>query len=138
MKKLLPLLVAASLVAPFRAAALNPVPLVATSGLSTATTLTKVVTGDATKTTYVWLWRAFSSVACTATADAHFTLKTGTGTNCGTGTAVVDGCFNQTTFTGCGSGTLPVPIIVPPGKDLCWIMSVAGSKWVTVHYTQSL
>lgn len=103
----------------------------ASSGLSTATTLTQLVAASGSNRILVKSWKCSASVASTTTADQQCTLKYGTGTNCATGTTYLDGCFQ-----GVNGGCLGGEIVVPASQALCWIHAAAGSKIVTVTYRQ--
>ena len=109
-------------------------PLSATSGLSTATALTQLIAAPgASVSIYITAWKCSSSAAATATADQQCTLKYGTGTNCGTGTTYLDGCFNPANG-GCHSPFPGGPVKVPANNALCWIHAATGSKIVSVQY----
>jgi len=108
-------------------------PLFATTGLSTATTLTELIAvPGASVSVYITGWKCSSSAASTTTTDQQCTLKYGTGTNCGTGTTYVDGCF-QGSNGGCAE-SMDSPIKLPANNALCWIHAAAGSKIVRVNY----
>lgn len=108
-------------------------PLFVTSGLSTATTLTQLVAAPgAGVSIYITGWKCSASVAATATADQQCTLKYGTGTNCGTGTTYVDGCF-QIANGGCAE-SMSMPLKVPANNALCWVHAATGSKITRVNY----
>jgi hypothetical protein len=71
-----------------------------------------------------------TSVAATFAADQFPTLKYGTGGACGTGTTIFWGGFavaNTTTIA-----DLTTPIKIPANNEVCWMMSLAGSKFVTL------
>lgn len=109
-------------------------PLSASSGLSTATTLTELIAAPgASVSIYITSWKCSSSAASTATTDQQCTIKRGTGTNCGTGTTYVDGCF-QTANGGCASSFDGGPLKITANNALCWIHAATGSKIVTVNY----
>lgn len=109
-------------------------PLSASSGLSTATTLTELIAAPgASVSIYITSWKCSSSAASTATTDQQCTIKRGTGTACATGTTYVDGCF-QTANGGCASSFDGGPIKITANNALCWIHAATGSKIVTVNY----
>lgn len=103
--------------------------------VSTATTLQAVggacaaPSGD--RSIYITDIEFGSSAAAGTAADSFPTLKAGTGTTCGTGTAVIWQALlaanSQVT------ASLSTPIRVTKGNDICWIMSTAGSKTLQVH-----
>ena len=103
-----------------------------TSGLSTATTLTELVAASGSNKVYIKNWKCSASVASGTTADNQCVLKYGTGTNCATGTAIIDGCF-QAANAGCNGQE----IVVPASQAVCWIHAAAGSKYVTITYRQA-
>lgn len=104
-------------------------------GVSTATTLQAVggacASPSATRPIYVTDIEFGSSAAGSTAADSFPTLKYGSGTTCGTGTTI----FWQAMVTANGNiiANLTMPIKVPKGNDLCWIMSTAGSKTIQIH-----
>lgn len=103
---------------------------------STATTLTAFVGAgcigrEAQVAFYITDIVASSTVIATATADTYLTLKTGTGTNCGTGTAVLWAAYNLAFAPVAVS--LNTPLKVPGGQDLCWMHVAAGSKTFIVR-----
>lgn len=74
------------------------------------------------------VWSA--SAASTTSADAAMTIKYGTGGTCGTGTTSVwasGNAANQAT-----ASNRQTPIRIPHNNELCWIHSVAGTKWAVV------
>jgi hypothetical protein len=72
-----------------------------------------------------------SSAASGTAADSFPTLKYGTGTTCGTGTAVFWQAFTVANTTVVANYSTPIKI--PKGNDICWIMTTAGSKTIQVH-----
>lgn len=72
-----------------------------------------------------------SSAASGTAADSFPTLKVGTGTTCGTNTAVVWGALSAANTTVWDD--LGTPIVVPVGYDVCWIMTTGGSKFITIQ-----
>lgn len=99
------------------------------TGLSTSTTLVELVPATSGSRIYVKSWKCSSSAAATTTANEQCRLKSGTGTNCGTATVEVDGCFNPA-LGGCLGGEL----VLPAGHALCVQHAAAGSKIFTVTY----
>ena len=104
--------------------------------VSTATTIT-AVGGDCAAepgmSHYITDIAAGSTVISSTAADAMPTLKYGTGTTCGTGTVVVWLAQNLANTTVIDNRETPIRI--PPGNDLCWIASAAGTKhWVITGY----
>lgn len=105
--------------------------------VSTATTITAVggdcaaKVGLALNVTDI----TFSASATGIAADAFPTLKYGTGTACGTGTAIFWGQLSA------GALVVPdhflTPIKLPANVDVCWISSTAGSKFIVIsgYYT---
>lgn len=76
---------------------------------------------------------AFSTDVGSLTADTHNTLKYGTGTNCGTGAVTVWAALTTTGGTLANvTERLQAPLRIPPGRDICWINSTAGSKTLTL------
>lgn len=103
----------------------------ASSGLSTATTLTQIQAAPgASLSLYVTGFLMSASVASTTTTDQQLTLKYGTGSNCVTGTTYITGCFNAANDE-C-SRELVTPIKIPANNALCWIHAAAGSKIISV------
>jgi len=73
---------------------------------------------------------ASASVISSVTADNYFSLKSGTGAVCVTGTAVV---WNAYTLALAPVHALfPTAIKVAPASDLCWMHAAAGSKHLTI------
>lgn len=106
--------------------------------VSTATTLTAVTgctarPGMALSITDI----NFSTNASAIAADTFNTLKSGTGTNCGTGTAVVWGAFSAAATQASTPQRFVTPLRLPQNTDLCWINSTPGSKFlvITGYYT---
>lgn len=99
--------------------------------VSTATTLTSFCAGSQSKPRYITDIDFGSSAAGSTAADSFPTLYVGTGTNCGSNTAVIW----QAMITANGNivENLTTPIKVPAGYDVCWIMSTAGSKTVQIR-----
>jgi hypothetical protein len=105
-----------------------------TTGLVTTTTLSQIVAAPAAGAIRLLSVVASASVAATTTADQQLRFKSGTGSNCATGTADVIGAFNA------ANGGFA--IAWPPGAGpklaatsaLCWIHAAAGSKIITVTY----
>lgn len=105
-----------------------------TTGLVTTTTLTQIVAAPTAGAIRLLSVVASASVAATTTADQQLRLKSGTGSNCATGTADVIGAFNA------ANGGFA--IAWPPGHGpklaatsaLCWIHAATGSKIITVTY----
>lgn len=115
-----------------------------TQAVSTATTLTELVAvptqvDSKDLSIYVTSVIASSSAASSTAADAHFTFKYGTGTNCGTGTTTLMPLAMNVANGGFVWSLPPGSYIkVPAGKALCWIHSVAGSKVINVSYFLAL
>lgn len=103
--------------------------------VSTATTLQAVGGGCAApagdRSIYITDIEFGSSAAGGTAADSFPTLKSGTGTTCGTGTAVI--WQAMITANGQITANLTTPIHVTKGNDVCWIMSTAGSKTLQIH-----
>lgn len=80
---------------------------------------------------------AFSTNAAGIAADSFNTLKYGTGTTCGTGTAVFWGAFSTAAVQTTTVQTFATPLRLPQNVDVCWINSTAGSKFlvITGYYT---
>ena len=96
-----------------------------------ATTTTQIIALSGTKTTYVTFAKVFSG------GTVNVTFKYGTGTNCATGTTVLEGPYPliaQTGWTESG-GTGPV-IIVPSGQALCVTTDASVSGGVKLIYQQ--
>jgi hypothetical protein len=99
---------------------------------STATTLT-AFTASATcpqatpgQAVYITDITASSSAISTATVDNYPVLKTGTGTNCATGTVAIWAGYTLTFTTIIAN--FVTPIRVPANTDLCWMHAATGSK----------
>lgn len=102
--------------------------------VSTATTLT-AMTGECAapgvgRSLYLTDIVFGSSVASGTAADSFPTLKSGTGTDCGTGTAVIWSALSDGNATIVDHRTRPIK--VPADSDVCWMHSGVGSKVVTV------
>jgi len=96
--------------------------------LSTATTLTEIKAAPgAGLSLYITDISVYNSALSTATADAHPTLKFGTGANCATGTTTFWRMMNGVTFTG-SEQTFLTPIKLTANNALCFITSVAGTR----------
>jgi hypothetical protein len=129
--------------------------LVTSQAVSTATSLTQLVTNPITTCTdvatpyscctgngagatcaiYVTSIIASSSAASSTAADSHFTLKYGTASNCGTGTTTLMPLAMNVANGGFVWSLPPgFAIKVPAANGLCWIHSVAGSKIINVGY----
>jgi hypothetical protein len=129
--------------------------LVTSQAVSTATTLTQLVTNPITTCTdvatpyscctgngtgptcqiYVTSVIASSSAASSTAADSHFTFKYGTGAACGTGTTTLMPLAMNIANGGFVWSLPPgFAIKVPAANGLCWIHSVAGSKVINVAY----
>lgn len=74
----------------------------------------------------------FSSDAGAIAADAYNTIKYGTGTACGTGTVTIWSAMTVVASQGSTIQSFRSPLRVPPGNDLCWINSTAGSKSLVI------
>lgn len=98
---------------------------------STATTLTEIQAAPVTGASlYITDITMSASVIATTTTDQYLTLKSGTGTNCGTGTAVVLAAYNLA-MAGVVLN-LQTPIKLPAASALCFIHAAVGSKSVVV------
>lgn len=88
----------------------------------TVAAATKIVTGISGKSIYV------TGVALIPVATSVVTFTTGTGTNCGTGTASVTGAMTfaagQTLTYGIGNGAV---FVIPQGNDLCITIATAAA-----------
>lgn len=73
----------------------------------------------------------FSASASGIAADAFPTLKYGTGTTCGTGTAIFWGALTANEFV--RPHQMTTPIRIPENRDICWISSTAGSKFIVIN-----
>lgn len=103
--------------------------------VSTATTITAVGGGCAAQNDNSALYItdiAFSTNAGAIAADSFNTLKYGTGTTCGTGTTIIWLAMNTAAVQTVTVQSLRVPLRIPPGNDLCWINSTAGSKAIVI------
>ena len=100
--------------------------------VSTATTLTSFCAAvSPTMARYITDIEFGSSAAGSTAADSFPTLKVGTGTNCGSNTAVI--WQHMTAANTTVVANLSTPIKVPAGYDVCFIMSTAGSKTVQIQ-----
>lgn len=100
--------------------------------VATATTLTSACTSPSSnKAMYVTDIEFGTSAAAGTAADSFPTLKYGTGSTCGTGTTVFWQALTAANSTVIVN--LSVPIKIPKGNDICWIMSTAGSKTIQIH-----
>ena len=88
----------------------------------TVAVATRIVTGVAGKQIYV------TAVALVPVATSVVTFTTGTGSNCGTGTANVTGAMTfsagQTLVLGDGYGAV---YVIPSGNDLCITIATAAA-----------
>jgi hypothetical protein len=101
--------------------------------LVTATTLTQLVAAPAAGLSiYVTDLGCSSSAATTATADQQCEFKYGTGTNCGTGTALAWATFLPALGSQVANFTTPRKL--PAGAALCFMNAVTGSKTFDVTY----
>lgn len=69
---------------------------------------------------------ASASIISTITADQFLELKSGTGTNCATGTVVIWAAYSLA-FAPIHA-TFKTPLKVAGGQDLCWMHAAAGNK----------
>jgi hypothetical protein len=102
---------------------------------STATSLTAVggscaAPGAAVRLYITDVIFGASAVSSTA-ADSAFTLKYGTGGTCGSGTTSIAGAPSLANTT--VSIHFQAPLILPKNNELCWIHSVAGTKWAIIN-----
>jgi len=107
--------------------------------VSTATTIT-AVGGDCAARPQMALnitAISFSTNAAGIAADSFNTLKYGTGTTCGTGTAVFWAAMSTAAVQTTTFQHFPTPLRLPQAVDVCWINSTAGSKFlvITGYYT---
>ena len=113
-----------------------PGPLVnCTVTVSTATTLTAVGGACAAQATGTALYITdilFTTNAGAIAADAYNTLKTGTGTACGTGTTTIWSAMTVAATQAAVVQSFRSPLRVPPNTDLCWMNSTAGSKALVI------
>lgn len=104
--------------------------------VSTATTLT-AVGGDCTshnaQSSFYVTDILFSANAGGIAADSFNTLKYGTGTACGTGTTIFWGDMATAATQQTAVQDLTTPSVIPPGNDICWINSTAGSKFLVLN-----
>ena len=96
-----------------------------TNSISIAGTVaaaTRIITGLPGKQIYI------TALLLTPVATAVVTFTTGTGTNCGTGTANVTGAMTfvagQEVNFGTGNGAL---MVIPQGNDLCITIATAAA-----------
>lgn len=122
--------------APVEAQVFRGIPLNCFVPVSTATTLAAVggsctarQNGNAIYITDIM----FSTNVSAIGSDAHNTLKYGTGTNCGTGTTTFWAAFSTAAALTNTPQSLLSPLRIPPGNDICWINSTAGSKVVVLN-----
>lgn len=82
----------------------------------------RIITGVSGKSIYI------TSIALIPVATAVVTFTTGTGTNCGTGTANLTGAMTfaagQTLTYGVGNGAV---LVAPQGNDVCLTIATAGA-----------
>jgi hypothetical protein len=71
-----------------------------------------------------------TSAAAGTAADSFPTIKSGTGTTCGTGTAVVWQALTTANSSVVENRTTPIKVAA--NSDLCWIMTTAGSKTLQI------
>ena len=101
------------------------------NSITTGTTLAEIKAAPgASKYLYITDIVLTSTAASTASADELLQLKTGTGTNCGTGTAVLFSCHNIANG-GC-SVSFQTPLKVAANTALCFMDAVVGTKSVNV------
>lgn len=102
--------------------------------VSTATTITAVGGSCAAQgaglSLYITDISFGTSAAAGTAADSFPTLKSGTGSTCGTGTAVVWQGLTTANSTLIENRTTPIKVAA--NSDLCWIMSTAGSKTIQI------
>lgn len=72
----------------------------------------------------------FAASAAGIAADAHPTLKYGTGGTCGTGTTIVWQALSASAVLQPDNRTTPIKI--PANNEVCWISSTAGSKAIVI------
>jgi hypothetical protein len=106
----------------------------ATTGLVTTTTLAQLVAAPSAGSIRLLSVVASASVAATTTTDQQLRLKSGTGSNCGTGTADVLGAFNAANGGFVASWPFGTGPKLPATSALCWMHAATGSKIVTVTY----
>ena len=89
---------------------------------------TRIVTGISGKSIYV------TALALVPVATSVVTFTTGTGTNCGTGTANVTGAMTfaagQAIAHGSGNGAI---FVIPQGNDLCITIGTAAAPGVLAY-----
>jgi hypothetical protein len=96
-----------------------------------ATTTTQIVALSGSTKTYVTSYRVLAG------GTVNVTFKTGTGSNCGTGTATLEGPWPLTAQAGMtvGSGTGPV-LIAGAGLALCITTDASVTGGVALSYQQ--
>jgi hypothetical protein len=96
-----------------------------------ATATTKIITASGSTVTYITSLLAFAG------GTTNWTIKYGTGTNCGTGTTTLTGPFPLTAQAGFaqGNGSGAV-VIVPSGKDTCITTDASVSGGTHMTYQQ--
>jgi hypothetical protein len=101
--------------------------------VSTATTVQSACTALASgnRAMFVTDIEFGTSAAAGTAADSFPTLKYGTGTTCGTGTVVFFQSLTAANSTVVAN--FSVPIKIPKGNDICWIMTTAGSKTIQIQ-----
>lgn len=120
---------------PVSAQASRGIPFQCFVAASTATTLTGVGgactgrgNGDALYITDI----NYSSNVAAIGADAFNTLKYGFGTTCATGTTAFWGSFTANGVLAATTETFSTPLRVPPGQDICYINSTAGTRVIVI------
>lgn len=97
---------------------------------TTATLIAFTQTGCINRQTqealYITDITASATVIATTTADQYLELKSGTGSNCATGTVVLWAAYNLA-FAPIHA-TFKTPLKVAGGQDLCWMHAAAGNK----------
>lgn len=91
-----------------------------------AFTQTGCINRDTQTALYITDIVASATTIATTTTDQYLVLKSGTGTNCGTGTVILWAAYNLA-FAGVAQ-QFKTPLKVNGGQDLCWMDAVAGSK----------
>lgn len=98
---------------------------------SSATTATEIKAAPgAGLSLYVSDLHVSGSAAATVTANQQLILVYGTGTNCGTGQAVIFSCYNAA--LGSCVLNLSTPVKIPANNALCFLSAVTGSKSAAV------
>ena len=99
-----------------------PATTVQISVVGTVATATKIISGISGKSIYV------TAVSLIPVATSVVTFTTGTGTNCGTGTASITGAMTfgagQVLSLGNGYGAI---FVLPSGNDLCITIATAAA-----------